>query len=239
MGIMGIQKKTGGNMKKSIFFAAPLLACLLFFSMPDLYAQNSGGERETASSEQADEQTGSFSITTDPSQIPINISSSALENSSGGAPSMAGLFIRMILALAVVAGIVYVIFYFLKRTTRASNDSDPFLRRVSQISLSPGKSVQVVTLQDNAFLIGVSDDSISLIGKIEDKELINAMNLYADKNQKVSKPRSFREILDMFMPGSSKEPEDNIYSQQASSSENAIRRQRERLNSEISENEEN
>lgn len=239
MGIMRIQKKTGGNMKKSIFFAAPLLACLLAFSMPELYAQNSGGEREVASNEQADEQTGSFSITTDPSQIPINISSTTLENSSGGAPSMAGLFVRMILALAVVAGIVYVIFYFLKRTARSSNDSDPFLRRVSQISLSPGKSVQVVTLQDNAFLIGVSDDSISLIGKIEDKELINAMNLYADKNQKVSKPRSFREILDMFMPGSSKEPEDNIYSQQASSSENAIRRQRERLNSEISGNEEN
>lgn len=229
------QGKMGGNMKKNRLFVVPLMVCLLSFFEAGLYAQSSREEDGVSQSEQ----TGAFSITTDPSQIPIDVSPSVRDNASSGAPSMAGLFIRMILALAVVAGIAYVIFYFIKKTARSANDSDPFLRRVSQISLSPGKSVQVVTLQDNAFVIGVSDESISLIGRIEDKELINAMNLYADRNQKVSKPHSFREILDMFMPGSSKEPEEDIYSQQASSSEDALKRQRERLNSEISENEEN
>lgn len=228
-------KNMGGNMKKNRLFVVALVVCLLSFFEAGLYAQSSREEGGVSQSEQ----TGAFSITTDPSQIPIDVSPSVRDNASSRAPSMAGLFIRMILALAVVAGIAYVIFYFIKKTARSANDSDPFLRRVSQISLSPGKSVQVVTLQDNAFVVGVSDESISLIGRIEDKELINAMNLYADRNQKVSKPRSFREILDMFMPGSSKELEEDIYSQQASSSEDAIKRQRERLNSEISENEEN
>ncbi|MDO5766614.1 MAG: flagellar biosynthetic protein FliO, partial [Spirochaetales bacterium] len=139
-----------------------------------------------------------------------------------------------IFALAVVVGIAWGIFHFLKKGIKTENDNDPFLRKVSHLTLSPGKSVQVITLQDNAFLIGVSDEKISLIGKIEDKELINAMNLYADKNEKVSKPRSFREILDIFMPGSSKEPETNIYGNSSSNSADELKKQMEKFNSENS-----
>ena len=73
----------------------------------------------------------------------------------------------MIFALAVVVGIAWGIFHFLKKGIKTENDNDPFLRKVSHLTLSPGKSVQVITLQDNAFLIGVSDEKISLIGKIE------------------------------------------------------------------------
>lgn len=213
------EKLTGGIMKIKLIAVLLCLFCL------------SGIVMAQSSDESAVRQETQFSINTDPSKIQLNAPSTPNQQPQIKAPSTFGLFVRMFFMLAVVAGIAYVVFYFLKKSTKISNDSDPFLRRVSQITLSPGKSVQVITLQDNAYLIGVSDQNISLLGQVEDKELVNAMNLYSDKSQKVSKPRSFREILDIFMPGSSSEKEENIYGQSPVSPADAIKRQRERLNS--------
>ena len=191
-----------------------------------VFSQNKDSFPENISKNQ------SFSIDTDPSQIQLNLPEAVQTEKSSGALSTVRIFVKMIFALAVVIGISWGIFHFLKKSIKSENDSDPFLRKVSQLTLSPGKSVQVITLQDNAFLIGVSDEQINLIGKIEDKELVNAMNLYADTNSKVEKPRSFREILDIFMPGSSKEPEVNIYEENLSNPVEEIKKQREKFNSE-------
>lgn len=211
-------------MKKLTLFAAA--AVLFLCGNLAVFSQNKDSFQENVSKNQ------SFSIDTDPSQIQLNLPEAVQTEKSSGALSTVWIFVKMIFALAVVIGISWGIFHFLKKSIKSENDSDPFLRKVSQLTLSPGKSVQVITLQDNAFLIGVSDEQINLIGKIEDKELVNAMNLYADTNSKVEKPRSFREILDIFMPGSSKEPEMNIYEENLSNPVEEIKRQREKFNSE-------
>ncbi|WP_303918277.1 FliO/MopB family protein [Treponema berlinense] len=211
-------------MKKLTLLAAA--AVLFLCGNLAVFSQNKDSFQENISKNQ------SFSIDTDPSQIQLNLPEAVQTEKSSGALSTVWIFVKMIFALAVVIGISWGIFHFLKKSIKSENDSDPFLRKVSQLTLSPGKSVQVITLQDNAFLIGVSDEQINLIGKIEDKELVNAMNLYADTNSKVEKPRSFREILDIFMPGSSKEPEVNIYEENLSNPVEEIKKQREKFNSE-------
>ena len=213
-------------MKKLTLLAAA--AVLFLCGNLAVFSQNKDSFQENISKNQ------SFSIDTDPSQIQLNLPEAVQTEKSSGALSTVWIFVKMIFALAVVIGISWGIFHFLKKSIKSENDSDPFLRKVSQLTLSPGKSVQVITLQDNAFLIGVSDEQINLIGKIEDKELVNAMNLYADTNSKVEKPRSFREILDIFMPGSSKEPEVNIYEENLSNPAEEIKKQREKFNSENS-----
>ena len=55
------------------------------------------------------------------------------------------------------------------------------MKKVASITLSPGKSVQVITLHDHCFVLGVSDSNVQLISELDDKDLINAMNLEADK----------------------------------------------------------
>ena len=77
---------------------------------------------------------------------------------------------------------------------------DTFLRHVSGVSLGSNKSVQIVTLVDKAYILGVSENNVNLIGEVEDKELVNAMNLWSDKRNRTSKPRSFADVLDLFMP---------------------------------------
>ena len=106
----------------------------------------------------------------------------------------------MILVLAIVLAIIWIIFKLMKRSVDPEKSSDEFLRKVSSLTISPGKSVQIVTLIDKAYLLGVSDNSVNLITEIEDPELIQAMNLYADKNGKVERPRSFEDVLELFMP---------------------------------------
>ena len=110
-------------------------------------------------------------------------------------------FLKMILVLAIVLAIIWIIFKLLQKSTGGGgSDDDQFLRRVAHITVAPGKSVQVVTLVDRAFLIGVADDSINLIAELDDDEMINAMNLYADQHSATSRPRNFSEVLELFMP---------------------------------------
>lgn len=116
-------------------------------------------------------------------------------------PSSVGVFIRMVVVLALVVLCMYAVFTFMRRgMPSASAGDDPFLRRVSSVGLAPGKSVQLVTLLDHAYLLGVSDNAVNLLGTVADKELVDAMNLYADKSAGTSRPRSFSDILSIFMP---------------------------------------
>lgn len=108
------------------------------------------------------------------------------------------LFVRMIIFLLLVVAAIYGILWVFKKKTNITKDEDDFLRRVAYLNLGPDKTVEVVTLIDRAFLIGVTDGGINLISEIEDKELIEAMNLNADKKAVRKKPLNFAEVLDMF-----------------------------------------
>lgn len=122
-------------------------------------------------------------------------------SSESTAASTFFLFLRMLLSLATVAAIIYGVYRFLKKTNKIQSDDEQFLRKVSQVTLAPGKTAQVITLLDHAYIVGVSDDSVNLIAEVQDKELIDAMNLYADKTSASSKPKKFEDVLNLFMNG--------------------------------------
>ncbi len=123
--------------------------------------------------------------------------------SDGSSEFGLSVYIRMIVVLTIIVVAILLIFRFIKRTSAVPGmnaDDDTFLRLISAVSLGPNKSVQIVTLVDKAYLLGVSDSSVNLIGEVEDKELVNAMNLWSDKKNQTAKPRSFSDVLDIFMP---------------------------------------
>lgn len=114
-------------------------------------------------------------------------------------PSTAGTFIRMIIALIIVIGLIYGVLWFIRKKTDVVKTDDDYLRRAAYINIAPRKSVEVITLIDKAYLIGVTEDNITLLGEINDKELISAMNISADKKANTKKPATFSEVLDMFL----------------------------------------
>ncbi|MGI0529812.1 flagellar biosynthetic protein FliO [Treponema socranskii] len=172
------------------------------------------------------------SAVVDESSLPIAdpaLSPSATERPS----STLWLFIRMILVLAVVVACVYAVVYLMKRSMNKDvGEGDQFLRVVSSVSLAPGKSVHVVSLlDDKAYLIGVTDNAVNLIGEVTDKETIHAMNLYADTRQNVRRPRNFGDILSIFMPQGTKKDE-SVFSGDGDKARDMLRAQRSRLDSE-------
>ena len=136
----------------------------------------------------------------------------------------------MVLFLAVVVACIFVVFKFMKKTMAIPDNDDIFMRIVSSVNISPSKSVQIVTLTDKyAFLIGVSDDSVNLISQIDDPELIQAMNLYSDKQKKKNKPKNFADILDIFMPNGPRDNE-NVMSGTKSKITDLLEKQRNKFN---------
>ncbi len=109
-------------------------------------------------------------------------------------------FFRMIFVLIVVVVCIYLVMNFMRKKMGGSiADDDTFLRKVAQVTVSPGKTVQIVTLLEHAYLIGVTDNSIDLLGEINDKELVDAMNLNADRNQNAARARNFGDVLSLFL----------------------------------------
>ena len=95
------------------------------------------------------------------------------------------------------------------------------MRRVSSLNFAPGKSVEIVTLVDRCFMLGVTDSNINLIAEITDKEMISALNLNFDKKQNTKKPMNFSDVLEMFMPKSSNKK--SIYKNTEEAVENIAR----------------
>lgn len=203
--------------------AVMVFACLLSFAFAQ--AQQTTSENETEIAVQQTHESTSYSSSLEES-FPIQPASSDLP---GNTKKMSTFFVflRMILVLLFIVICMYAVIRFMKNGLEKPESDDPFLRKVSSVSLAPGKTVQVVTLLDKAYLIGVSDSSVNLIGEVQDKELIDAMNLYADKNNSANRPRNFNDILALFMPNSAENK--NIFSESADKASELLKKQRERL----------
>lgn len=143
-------------------------------------------------------------------------------------------FLRVILSLILVVVIIFLLMNFFKKSGKLQGGGDDtYLRKVAQINLAPGKSVQVITLLDKGYIVGVTDNNINLIGEVEDEELISAMNVSADKASNTNKPKSFGEVLEMFMPSkSSRETsatKTDIYSNVTNDVSDFVKKQRSRM----------
>jgi flagellar protein FliO/FliZ len=128
--------------------------------------------------------------TLDPIEDPIRIAEQSLTLGSGdtGAAitgsgvSVFGIF-RILLTLAVVAAAIYGLVYFLKfrRTSRAGAAQDPFLKVLASAPLVTNRSVHVVSVGPQAWLVGSAENGVNLISEISDKDTINAMLLEDSK----------------------------------------------------------
>lgn len=135
-------------------------------------------------------------------------------------------FVRMIIVLIlIVIAIYFLLRYFKNKSNPTVEDSD-FLRRVASINIAPGRTVEIVTLLDNkGYVLGVTESNINLIAEIgntpEEKELISALNLTADKKQNNSKPTNFSDVLEMFV-GRGKSGKKNIFEESENRVDNFI-----------------
>ena len=208
-------------------FCRMVFPFVLFLFSFQVFPQNSG---EAASAQQAG---GSpvVSLSEDPSRVDVSslYENDASEPARSNSTSTVGLVLRMIVVLALVLVCVYALMAFMKKSSGTADTDDSFLRKVSQVSLAPGKSVQIVTVLDHAYIVGVSDNAVNLIGEITDKEIVDSMNLMADRTASVKRPMSFADILDILAkPKGSRRTTFSDFTKNAADS---LKQQRENFNS--------
>ena len=195
-------------MGKSIKSLLTVVFLLLSFSILNAQQSTSTNQKDNVVSEQ--------SIILNPQTDAVSQENA---NDEYKPASTIGVFVRMIIVLIVVVLLIYAFFWFVKRKTNNNlKTDDDYLRRVAYLNIAPGKTVEVITLIDKAYLIGVTEDNINLLGEIDDKELITAMNLNSDKKANIKKPATFNEVLELFLQKGNKKK--SVFSQEESKVEN-------------------
>lgn len=171
---------------------------VMLVSVVTLFAQDYSAETSTLNSTQINE--NQFSLTEDS----IILDTVSTENSVSYGSSNSWFFVRMIVVLVLVVVAIYFVMRFFKNKNNPAVEDSDFLRKVASLNIAPGRTVEIVTLLDGkGYILGVTESNINLLAEIgntpEERELISAMNLTADKNQKNNKPSNFTDVLEMFV----------------------------------------
>jgi len=187
------------NFSKKNFLAHILcLICVFSFLQINAFAQTAA-RSDTAPTAQTAQSTDETAIQLDQTATAAASSGTKPANSSS-----VWILVRIILALALVCFAIYAIVHFLKKSTGINIGNDPYLKSVASLSLSPNKSIQVITLGQKGYLVGITEQSINMIAEVTDAELVDAMNLQADKKNPVP-AGSFQALLGNFFPAMKKE----------------------------------
>ena len=79
-------------------------------------------------------------------------------------------FVRMVIILAAVVGVIYLIFYFLKRGMRKQLPDNEIIRLLGTRNLAGNRSLHLVELGKSVYLLGSAEGGITLISEVNDQE---------------------------------------------------------------------
>jgi flagellar protein FliO/FliZ len=115
--------------------------------------------------------------------------------------------LRMVLVLALVAGVIYLVVFFLRRVSRPQAEQNPRLKILASTHLGNGRFVHVVSLGNQAWLVGAGEGGISHIADVNDKEILDALFLDASKktSEEINPISGFRSLLERFSVSGNKE----------------------------------
>ncbi|MCX7025552.1 MAG: flagellar biosynthetic protein FliO [Spirochaetes bacterium] len=88
-------------------------------------------------------------------------------------------FLRMIIVLALVVASIYGVFRLMRSLAKPRTPDDPYLKVLASTQLGPGRWLYIVSVGAKAFLVGSTEGSISPIGELDDKELVDTLQLRA------------------------------------------------------------
>ena len=154
--------KTGGKMKNRSLWKKAVLAVLLVSSLTFTTFSQENAQVSTDGAVTAWETSESYFSS------PVQTDSTGTAASSGAMRSTGStvwVFVRMILFLAIFVAAIYGVLYYIKKRQNKIENDDEFLRRVSGITLAPGKTVEIITLIDIR-LVKLIQNKVSHLKKV-------------------------------------------------------------------------
>jgi len=102
-------------------------------------------------------------------------------------------FVRMLLILAAVVGVIYLLFYLLKKGFRRQLPQNDLIRVLGSRTLSGNRALHLVELGRSVFLVGAAESGISLISEIKDQETLDRIRI--ESAQSVRVPQGFAQFF--------------------------------------------
>lgn len=103
-------------------------------------------------------------------------------------------FLRMVLILGVIIGLIYLLFYFIKKRGSPKLQNNELFEVISTQVLSSNRTIHLVQVGNQFFLIGSGEQSVNLISEIKDRETIDEIRLKLS-NVKSGDRRNFKNIF--------------------------------------------
>ncbi len=91
-------------------------------------------------------------------------------------------FFRMVFVLVFVAGCIYALVFLLKKASAGRFEESELINIISSKSINTGKTLHIVEVGNQMMIIGVSEESISHISDITDKETYEMIKLHKGEN---------------------------------------------------------
>ncbi|HET6452106.1 MAG TPA: flagellar biosynthetic protein FliO [Spirochaetia bacterium] len=146
----------------------------------------------------------------DESRIPLGASTaSAAATGSAASPSAAAApagsnvstwdFVRMVLVLACVIGVIYLLFWLLRRGAGRRVQENDLIKVLGSKGLNGSRTLHLIEVGSSIFLVGASDGGVQLISELTDKETLDAVRLKAA--EETPSRRTFQQTLsEIFRP---------------------------------------
>lgn len=157
--------------------ALVLCAALAFGAGASIPAQEAARPQGAAGASNA--QTLGNVQAVDETSLSLDTPATANPAAQAAGPNTLVYFLRMILVLALVVGAMYLVFTLMRRLAKPKDRGDSPIRVLASTPLGAGKSVHLLGLGSKAWLVGSSEHAVSLIAEVDDKELLDGLELEA------------------------------------------------------------
>jgi flagellar protein FliO/FliZ len=102
-------------------------------------------------------------------------------------------FVRMLLILGAVVGVIYLLFYLLKRGFRRQLPQNDLIRVLGSRTLSGNRALHLVEMGRSVFLVGAAESGISLISEIKDQETLDRIRIQSAET--IRMPQGFAQFF--------------------------------------------
>jgi len=134
-------------------------------------------------------------------------------------------FVKMIFILALVIGLILGFVWFMRRIQGQGSTADSPIKVLHSQTLGGSRSLQVVEVANEIFLLGVSDSGVTVVKDLTGTEAADAFRLAA--SQRALKKTVFSDLLNGFLGVKPKIRPD--VAEPADNSADFLKKQRERL----------
>ncbi len=156
-------------------------------------AQESSGAADPTEAS-ADEQFAGESTPIDESTLILGAPEDAADSSVSVSPFSFWDLARMVVVLGAVVAVIYGIFYFLKKAGNGKYANAEQIRLLGSRMLPGNRSVYLVQVGAQVFMLGGGGDAVTMLSEITDKETVDTLILEGTDAGE-SERKSFSEMI--------------------------------------------